>query len=894
MSIRKVELQAFHYTGVRMEEKILYRKDYQPPPWLVDRVDLYISLAEDGAVITSRLACRRNPETGQRRDDLVLPGEDLELIAVSINGVALTRGDYRLSSKDLIIPVTGDMVAVEVITRMDPAANTALEGLYLSSGNYCTQCEAEGFRRITYFPDRPDVMACFTTTIEADNSVPVLLAGGNLVGSGRKGNGRHWVKWDDPFPKPSYLFAMVAGNLVRIADSYQTSSGRLIDLHIYVEGHNRDRCGHAMDSLKRAMAWEEEVFGLEYDLDLYMIVAVDDFNMGAMENKGLNVFNSKYVLARPETATDDDYAGIEAVIAHEYFHNWTGNRVTCRDWFQLSLKEGLTVFRDQMFSADMGSAAVKRIRDVQVLRENQFPEDSGPMAHPIRPDSYIEINNFYTSTVYNKGAEVIRMIHVLLGPMKFRQGMDLYFERHDGSAVTCDDFVRAMEDGGGVDLAQFRNWYRQAGTPELKIRCLYDEGSARLKMTVSQSCPPTPGQNEKKPFHLPLVLGLLDGKGRPMPVQIAGSTMDPAEELVVEVVEGEQEFILTGVTSNPVPSLLRGFSAPVRLDYPYQVDELCLLVLHDSDSFTRWQAGRILLSRLLIDLAERGGGQKGGLDPDIVHLYRKLLDRAKTEDMSLIAEILLLPSERYLAQEMKVIDPAAIHVSRAFVKNELGRILFADFHKLYQETATSTAYYYNAGEAGRRRLGNACLSFMVAGGPEGMELARRQFDRADNMTDVQAAFKAIVHGEDGPGGQEVIEMFRRRWQDDPLVMDKWFAVQATAAKDGTLARVRDLLDHPAFSLTNPNKVRSLIGAFASLNQYSFHGDDGMGYVFLADQVVEVDRINPQIAARLVTPLGRWQRFDLARQQLMKRELQRILAVPEVSRDVYEIVSKSLA
>jgi len=875
---------------MKKKEQTCFRNDYQSPPWLVDRVDLYISLAADGAMVTSRLVCRRNPVGAGGH--LVLQGEELELIGLTLDGKSLESGDHRLDDKELIIPVAGDRAEVEIITRMDPAANTALEGLYLSSGNYCTQCEAEGFRKITYYPDRPDVMARFTTTIEADLSLPVLLAGGNLVGSGTMGNGRHWVKWDDPFPKPSYLFAMVAGDLVRIADSYETGSGGLIDLHIYVEEHNKDRCGHAMASLKRAMAWDEEVYGLEYDLDLYMIVAVDDFNMGAMENKGLNVFNSKYVLARPESATDDDYAGIEGVVAHEYFHNWTGNRVTCRDWFQLSLKEGLTVFRDQQFSADMGNSAVKRVRDVQVLRENQFPEDAGPMAHPVRPDSYIEINNFYTATVYNKGAEVIRMIHVLLGPEKFRRGMDIYFERHDESAVTCADFVRAMEDGGGIDLGQFRNWYRQAGTPELKVECIYDQAAGELKMTLSQSCPATPGQELKKPFCFPMVMGLLDRQGRPMPVQLAGSDREGSEQVVLEVAESEEEFVFTGLASPPVPSLLRGFSAPVRLDYPYPADELCLLTLHDHDSFSRWQAGRTLLTRLLLELT--GSKSRQQLGPEIIELYGQLLARAPGGDMSLIAELLALPSERYLAQEMQVVDPAGIHGACSFVEEELGRVLFADFLQVYQETATSEPYCYSPEGAGRRRLRNVCLSFLVAAGSQGMELARSQFEQADNMTDVQAAFRVIVHGGHGPGQQEVIDLFEQRWQDDPLVMDKWFAVQATAPQDDTLARVRSLLGHSAFSLTHPNKVRSLIGAFACLNQYSFHEAGGPGYSFLADQVIELDRINPQIAARLVTPLGRWQRFDHGRRQLMKRELERIMATPEISRDVYEIVSKSMA
>ncbi len=878
----------------RKKQKI-YRADYTPPPFFVDSIELRLELDPVATRVSSRLRCRANP---QARDTstLVLNGERLELAGVRLQGVALDSSRYHHDGSLLTIRDVPDAFTLEVDTVINPRDNTALEGLYLSSGNYCTQCEAEGFRRITCFPDRPDVMSVYTTTIVADrDACPVLLSNGNPVDSGVLDDGRHWVTWHDPFPKPCYLFALVAGDLVRISDSFRTMSGREVALHIYVEERNREKCAHAMESLKKAMRWDEQVYGREYDLDIYMIVAVDDFNMGAMENKGLNIFNSKYVLARPETATDADYEGIEGVIGHEYFHNWTGNRITCRDWFQLSLKEGLTVFRDQEFSSDMGSRPVKRIHDVNVIRTFQFREDAGPMAHPVRPDSFVEINNFYTLTVYNKGAEVIRMIHTLLGADGFRRGMDLYFERHDGQAVTCDDFVQAMEDANNADLAIFRRWYDQAGTPVLSVRQQYDAAQQELRLTMGQSCPPTPGQPDKQPFCIPVRIGLLDSRGREMDFGVHGRE-DAGDLLVLE--KAEQEFRLTGVRERPVLSLLRNFSAPVRVDRRLDDDELAFLMAHDTDPFNRWDAGQQLaMNSLLKGIRAWQQGREESFPAAFARAFARLLNDADS-DPAFLALALTLPAESWIGQQMAVVDPDAIFVVRQGFRHDLGRSLRQDFLARYQNLATDAAYVYTAAEAGRRSLRNCCLSYLLAvrrnsrADADMLALGRRQYLESDNMTDRFAALAAVVHA-DRALADELLADFYKRFRDDPLVVDKWFMLQATCSLPGTLERVRALTGHPDFTLKNPNRVRSLIGAFCSANQWQFHAADGSGYRFLADHVLELDAINPQIAARLLTPLTMLKRYDAGRRELMREQLRRIAARPGLSDDVAEIVGRSL-
>ncbi|OKY75902.1 MAG: aminopeptidase N [Desulfobulbaceae bacterium DB1] len=872
--------------------EIKYRKDYCPPPYLIDEVDLFFALGDQHTLVTSRLHCRRNVADGRQDSPLVLDGEELELISVFLDNKQLGPDDYLLEKESLTILQPPAAFILEITTLIRPPENTSLEGLYQSSGNFCTQCEAQGFRKITYFLDRPDVMSRYTTTIEADHAVPVLLANGNLVEKGEAGPGRHYAKWHDPFPKPCYLFALVGGNLVRKEDIFTTGSGRDVALHIYVQSHNSDKCDHAMQSLKKAMRWDEQVFGLEYDLDLYMIVAVDDFNMGAMENKGLNVFNSKYVLARPDTATDEDYAGIEGVIAHEYFHNWTGNRITCRDWFQLSLKEGLTVFRDQLFSADMTSGAVKRLHDVTMLRNFQFIEDGGPMAHPVRPDSYIEINNFYTVTVYEKGAELIRMMHTLLGAEGFRRGMDLYFARHDGQAVTCDDFVRAMEDGGPIDLGLFRNWYGQAGTPEVWAASSYDPQGKKYSIQMRQSCPPTPGQHDKPPFHIPVAVGLLDGKGNDIPL-FCGERRGTS--LVLDLTEKEQTFVFENVPEKPVPSLLRGFSAPVKLHYDYSEEELGFLLAHDADSFCRWEAGQRLACHVLLGLIDDiGKGKKLRLAGNFITVFSDLLAQAGKVDPAFLAQLLVLPSEKYLGEQLAVIDVDAIHQARLFTRRTLARHLKELFSDVYRNFSSTSPYRYDQQSAGRRSLKNVALAYLMQlDDPEVMNQCLRQFEQADNMTDVLAALQSIVHNPDCPERKSVLVSFYGQWQKDTLVLDKWFSLQATAPLPETLSEVMWLMRHPAFSMKNPNKVRSLIGAFCSANQLCFHDKSGAGYIFLTDRVLELNSVNPQIAARLLNPLSRWRRFDEARQGLMRAELERILAAGNLSKDVYEVAAKSL-
>ena len=868
--------------------------EYAPPEFLIETVDLVFELGEDKTSVKSRLNVRRNPASSVTSRVLTLDGEALELVSVALDGEVLGANRYQLNDETLSLGELPDAFTLDIETLIEPQNNTELSGLYKSGGNFATQCEAEGFRRITFFQDRPDVMARYTTTVLADKQrYPVLLSKGNPVDGGDSSGGRHWAKWEDPHPKPAYLFALVAGDLVALKDSFTTRSGRDVALAIHVRRGDEDKCGHAMAALKASMRWDEEVYGLEYDLDVFNIVAVSDFNMGAMENKGLNIFNTKYVLAKPETATDADYEGIESVIAHEYFHNWTGNRVTCRDWFQLSLKEGLTVFRDQEFSADQKSRAVARIGDVRMLRAAQFPEDDGPLAHPVRPESYIEINNFYTSTVYNKGAEVVRMIHTLLGPARFRQGMDLYFARHDNSAVTIEDFARAMQDASGIDLSQFKRWYAQAGTPVVTAEDRYDPASRLYTLTIRQETAPSPGQPVKAPFLIPLAMGLLDPSGAELPTRLAGETVPQQGTRILQVTGSEQSFRFEDVPVAPVPSLFRGFSAPVKLK-GVALDRLKFLAAHDTDPFARWEAGQQVATRHLLDLiAAAQRGDRLALDAELVESFRRNL-AGQAQDPAYTAETLTLPSEAFLADQMMIVDVEAIHAARDFVRAGIGRALGREFGQTYARLTQSGPYRPDSPSIGRRLLRNACLAYLgAAGTAEGIARAKAQFDAGGNMTDVLAAL-AVLGQIECPERGEALATFYRDWERDELVVDKWFALQATSSLPGTLDTCRALLKHPAFELKNPNRARALISAFASANPRHFHDRSGAGYAFVADQVIALDALNPTLAARLVQPLGTWRRYDAGRQALMKRELDRVLGVEGLSKGTYEMASKSLA
>lgn len=874
--------------------KTTYRNDYAPPAYHIPAVDLRFELAEDYTLVDARLQVVR-AATVLPGEPLLLDGQALELLSLTLDGHVLPPERYRQDEQGLLL--LNPPASFELATRVKirPQDNTTLEGLYRSSRLFCSQCEAEGFRKITYFVDRPDVMSVFTTTLVAERTdYPVLLSNGNCINRGEMADGRHWATWHDPFPKPCYLFALVAGQLGVLEDTFVTGSGRNIDLKIYAESPHLDQCGHAMAALKKAMRWDEQRFGLEYDLDLYQIVAVGDFNMGAMENKGLNIFNTKYVLAKPETATDADYQGILAVIGHEYFHNWTGNRVTCRDWFQLSLKEGLTVFRDQEFSADLGSRGVERIEDVRILRASQFPQDAGPMAHPVRPDSYIEINNFYTVTVYNKGAEVVRMLQTLLGREGFRRGMDLYFQRHDGQAVTCDDFVAAMADANQVDLAQFKRWYAQAGTPELQISDAYDAALGQYTLTVRQACPPTPEQPDKQPLHIPLALGLLGADGRDLPLQLAGETMPGATTRVLDLRDPEQVFRFVGVPTRPVPSLLRGFSAPVKLTMDERDDDLRFRLAHDSDDFNRWDASQTLAVRTVLALIEeRRQGREWGLPASFSAAFERLL--SSDADPALTAQILTLPGENYLAEQMAVVDVDTIHAARTFVRRTLAERLRPLFLSIYRSLHDQDpgAYRIDAAAMARRALKNVCLDYLMRiDDAPARALCLEQFETASNMTDQFGALAALSDST-GLERREALAAFYQRWRDDALVVDKWLSLQATSSLPEVLTAVKALMAHESFSLRNPNKVRALIGAFCQANPLHFHAADGEGYTFFAEQVLALDALNPQIAARLMTALSRWRRFDAARQAKMRGQLERILASPQLSPDVYEIASKTL-
>lgn len=874
--------------------KTIRLKNYTAPDYSIDSVDLIFDLAEEHSTVTSTLLLRINTEKAQPLPALVLFGENLELQSIRMDGVSLTPNQYQLTGTELRLQPAATEFGLEIVTRLYPQKNAALEGLYQSGELFCTQCEAEGFRRITYYLDRPDIMAQFTTTIIADKSrYPVLLSNGNPVDRGMLDNHRHWVRWHDPFRKPSYLFALVAGDLKCLEDQYQTMSGKTVELHLYVEPENINKCDHAMASLKKAMQWDEQVFGLEYDLDIYMIVAVSDFNMGAMENKGLNIFNTAYVLAQPETATDNDYLGIEGVIGHEYFHNWTGNRVTCRDWFQLSLKEGLTVFRDQEFSADMGLRAVKRIDDVRILRGHQFPEDSGPMAHPVRPDSYIEINNFYTMTVYNKGAEVIRMYQTLLGKDGFRKGMDLYFQRHDGQAVTTDEFCAAMADANHYDLSRFKRWYEQAGTPVVTVKDEYDSESRTYTLHLHQSCADTPGQINKKPFLIPFAVGLLDSRGQDMDIKTENDSDITAHARVLKFDEEKMNFTFCDVAEKPVPSLLRQFSSPVIVKYDYGDADLAFLWANDSDDFNRWEAGQRLLIRFLLGCVNRPQNGTMIIDSLILDAIKDILGD-KALDTAMCAELLQLPSEAYLGEQMQQIDVIGIHTVRQQLRLAIAREFKEKLQDTYHRLHDDQSYRFSTDSIGARRLKNSCLSYLMELGHEDMlQLCLKQYKESDNMTDVLAALHALVN-HDNPNRDEVIADFYMKWRHEPLVMDKWFAMQAACRLPGTLDTVKQLLSHELFNIKNPNKVRALIGSFCRQNIAQFHDANGQGYRFLADRILELDPINPQIAARLAAVFSQWRRYDPARQQAMQHELQRIADSKGLSADCYEIVSKSLA
>lgn len=869
---------------------LTHRLDYRPFAYTVVSLDLCCQLHQGRTEIHATAVYHRKPQEKPGIVPLVLDGEGLELLLIKMDGRELAADRYRLQAHSLVVIDPPEKFQLEVATAIYPEKNTALEGLYRTGGNYCSQCEAQGFRKITYYPDRPDVLTRFTTRIEAERtSCPVMLANGNLVDAGLLADGRHFAVWEDPYPKPCYLFALVAGRLVALEDEFVTRSGRIVALKIFVEEHNREKCGHAMVSLQKAMRWDEEVFGLEYDLDIYMIVAVDDFNMGAMENKGLNIFNAKYVLASPETATDEDFLGIEGVIAHEYFHNWTGNRVTCRDWFQLSLKEGLTVFRDQQFSADMNSWPVQRIEDVRLLKNFQFREDAGPLAHPVRPDAYLQINNFYTATVYNKGAEVIRMMHTLLGPKAFRRGMDRYFARHDGQAVTCDDFVTAMADASGVSLEHFTLWYSQAGTPVLSVTEEWREEEREYRLRLRQSCPDNSGQSGKRPFHMPVAVGLLDGQGNDL---LQG---EPGGTRILELTEQEQLFTFQNIASRPVLSFLRDFSAPVRVAPFQNRQDLAHLMRHDTNLYNRWDSAQRLASGIILDNAAKIACQ---IAPVCDPLYLEAVSHSLSgaiNDPALLALALQLPGETTLAQEMAVIDPEALHHARQWLKQTLAADNQERLMELYHDYLPAGEYTLSPRAIAERSLKNTLLGLLMGLDPLPEEIAalcRRQYQQATNMTDKIAALAALVQ-HDIAARDEALAEYYRQWAGDPLVLDKWFALQASSSLPGTLERVKQLTGDRCFSMANPNRVRALIGSFCSANHRRFHQSDGAGYRFLAEKVIELNSANPQIAARLVVPLTGWRRYDQQRQQLMREALTEIAAVDNLSRDVAEIISKSL-
>ena len=890
-------------------------QDYKPPAFLISKVALDVDIQEGQATVRASLKVSRNAARGEQGLPLVLDGEDLELVSISIDGRALPAEEYVAGPENLTIERVPDAFTLEIVVRFDPWKNTKLEGLYATQHGLVTQCEAEGFRHITYFIDRPDVMATYVVTICADKDrFPRLLANGNLVlrGSGlprgwflagEAGN-RHWARWEDPFPKPSYLFAMVAAKLELLENHFTTRSGKEVLLQIYVEPGKLDQSQFAMLALKKSMRWDEEVFGLELDLERFMIVAVSDFNPGAMENKGLNIFNTKFILARPDTATDYDYFAVDRVIAHEYFHNWTGNRVTCRDWFQLSLKEGLTVYRDQEYGADEYSRPVVRIQEVRSLRESQLPEDAGPMAHSVRPDSYVEVNNFYTSTVYEKGAEVVRMYATLLGKQGFRKGMDLYFQRHDGQAVTCDDFRAAMADANGADLAQFERWYSQAGTPVVECRGEHDPATKTYTLHLKQSCPPTPGQPAKQPFVIPFAVGLVSADGFELPIKATAEGDDKmlrveretngSQTAILPFTHAEQRFVFNDVAEPPVPSLLRGFSAPVQVRHDYSDADLTHLMIYDLDSFNRWEASQVLSCRILLAGVEaiRAGRSMVVPAPYAEAMGRVLTDGAR--DPAFAAECLELPSESYLGECIDVADPDAIHTARQQAIREIATRYRTRFEGAFRHFSVPGPYSPDAVAAGRRALRNAALGYVSAlDDATSRALAFLEFRRAENMTDAMAALACLANSA-GAERERALSMFHDKWKDEALVVDKWFRVQATSWLPGALARVKALMSHPAFDLKNPNRARSLLHAFAMANPLHFHAADGAGYQWIAEQVLVLDRLNPQVAARLARAFDRWKKYDTGRQAHARAALESIRADQGLSGNVAEVVGRALA
>jgi aminopeptidase N len=871
-------------------------KNYKPSAFLIDKVDLDFSLDPERTVVRSRLKLHANPAATGTPKELRLDGERLELLSVRLDGKLLKPGDYRVTDTELVIPdvPVKKPFRLEIESAINPEANTELQGLYRSRGIYCTQCEAEGFRRITYFLDRPDVLARYKVRIEADaDTAPVLLSNGNHLERGTLENGRrHYAIWKDPHPKPSYLFALVGGDLRSIASTFTTRTGRQVDLRIYVEPGKEDRCGWAMDSLKRSMKWDEERFGCEYDLDVFNIVAVSDFNMGAMENKGLNIFNDRLILASPETATDGIYQAIESVVAHEYFHNWTGNRITCRDWFQLCLKEGLTVFRDQEFSADERDATVERINSVRDLRSHQFPEDAGPLAHPVRPSSYIEINNFYTATVYEKGAELVRMIQTICGRDGFRAGMDLYLSRHDGDAATVEDFIACFEEAARVDLAQFQNWYRQAGTPELVCDLKYDQKSQTAELSVEQVLPPTPGEPRKRALHIPFKIGLLGGNGQDIPLELASGEAVP--DGVLHLTRRSQKFKFKNVPSHPVPSYLRGFSAPVNLTAHSTDRDLTFLMANDSDLFARWQATTDYATRILVQLAK---AQEPKVHLTRVKTFAEAL-KASLSDSSLSdsyrAELMRLPSEGDIAREIgQNVDPAKIHTARRLALKTIGQVAGQILEEIYSGAASKGTFSPLQDDAGRRSLRNAALSLLSARDTQADKARlKTHFTDADNMSE-QAHGLYLLAASSGRDREQALAAFYKQWKDDHLVVDTWFAAQAMAPFAATTSRVRKLLKHEKFSLKTPNKVRALIGTFALQNPSQFNRADGAGYRLVADQVLHLDKINPQVAARLLNAFRSWRTMEPGRRALAKEALSQIANTSGLSRDVYEIASKMI-
>jgi aminopeptidase N len=852
---------------------VIRREDYRPPDWLVPDVHLDFTLDPAATRVKARLSVTRS---GAHERPLRLNGDGLTPLSVRIDG-AEHAGAWRMDSPDLVITLGGDAHMIETEVQIAPESNSQLMGLYASGGMLCSQCEPEGFRRITFFPDRPDILSRYAVRMEADKTAfPVLLSNGDLVGSGDLEGGRHFAEWTDPFLKPTYLFALVAADLQANVDHFTTMSGRQVKLAIWVAAADLPKTGHAMAALKASMAWDEKVYGREYDLGEFNIVAVADFNFGAMENKSLNIFNSRYILADPDTATDADFDAIAGVVAHEYFHNWSGNRVTCRDWFQLSLKEGFTVFRDQSFSADQGSAAVKRIEDVRLLRAAQFQEDSGPLAHPIRPESYIEISNFYTATIYNKGAEVIRMLHTLLGPARFRAGSDLYFDRHDGTAATCEDFVAAMEAASGVDLSQFRLWYQQAGTPRVRATLTHEPAEGRARLTLEQTVPPTPGQPAKKPMPIPLRVALFG--------EASGTSFAP-EQLVV-LSDERHEVLFEGITERPVLSINRGFSAPVIIDSDRSAADLAFLSAHDDDPFARYEAMQQLMVDTMVSAISSGKADHG---PVIAAVRETLADPAL--DAAFVGEAVLLPSEAFIGDQMLVVDPQAIHEAREKLRRDLG-VQLQDMWRNAYDRSRANRFEHSPAAKGARRLRTIALGYLMASGAgDAPGIAKTQFDEADNMTDRQGAMGALANSE-APERDAAIAAFYDRYHDNGLVLDKWFTAQALSSRADTMDRVEELARHPDFTLTNPNRLRSLIGAL-SANQLIFHDPKGRGYHFLADMILKIDALNPQTAAKLVPPLGRWRRFGEDRAALMKAALERLMASPNLSKDVFEQVSKSL-